>query len=48
MKTVPEVPTKKLYSPPQPSNYGDLVSITATFSMTAKNMDGGANNTKSG
>ena len=48
MTTARELPAKKPYSSPRLSNYGDLVTMTATFSMTAKLMDGGANNTKSG
>jgi len=47
MKTAPEPPRKKPYSPPRLTKYGDLVTMTAAASMDATNMDGGPNNLKS-
>jgi hypothetical protein len=38
---------KKLYSTPILSKYGDLASLTASASKSAKNMDGGNNAIKS-
>jgi hypothetical protein len=48
MTTEHKVPAKRPYSSPRLSSYGDLVALTAATSTTAKLMDGGPNNTKSG
>jgi hypothetical protein len=46
MKETPET-TKKPYIAPTLSKYGELASLTKAASMTAKNMDGGSNSSKS-
>jgi len=48
MNARPEPTAKKIYSSPALSKYGELATVTAAVSMTAKNMDGGPNSSKSG
>jgi hypothetical protein len=47
MKAVPELPSKRPYSTPRLSKYGDLAVVTAAASMNFTVMDGGPNSSKS-